>query len=582
MTIDAFCDSVPAHTSIQALGLLRNMATTEVICDTGNVKVFCRMVQQNVNIRRIDMSRMTDVIDMKSLTNEIMMDASRSMETIPNLDAKFSFLPYKFCADGPGPDKAQLYSCMKFFQGGKIYKKLTVPFWAGQITKEDIAKFMKLLKLKGQADGPLQAIQLFLQKYSTMREDRDGWDRLAEDVDYVVSIDKLSTYDVQWKLAEYVQVEMDMGVMTTNGQPNTVKGILVGEILVETNDTAYEHEPRELQQQDVSKQLNLPLGSILYEPVTINIHYPKNNNWTQEVIEDLESYSADDEKQGELQVMRTWKDLVQKAIAVLTKEENVGMLNWDENHYLRNIKMFPLVWRKLVRDVYKNICYVSPARYYVLTTTLSTRKQICNAYWQVPLIVDKYIEDIFSTELLMQKLGKKTMNLDKPAHCEYPEIMMPVVRHPYYEGSKSFNSQNITYYLQLIMCCCYNIDTKNDIDSLSSEAANCAIRASRREYLPARNLFDNELPVVSISCSAVSLATAYSTFLGKTCNGVYSLIQVNNADKTFYRNMMLFRFTGQLLERANAKGVNPVFEGGPECFVFLRRTSTGMVMFSCS
>jgi hypothetical protein len=27
--------------------------------------------------------------------------------------------------------------------------------------------------------------------------DRDGWERLAEDVDYVGSIDKLSTYDLQ-------------------------------------------------------------------------------------------------------------------------------------------------------------------------------------------------------------------------------------------------------------------------------------------------------------------------------------------------------------------------------------------------
>jgi hypothetical protein len=52
------------------------------------------------------MSRMTDVIYTESLTNAIMMDADRAMKTIPNLDSKFLFLPYKFCADGPGPDKA--------------------------------------------------------------------------------------------------------------------------------------------------------------------------------------------------------------------------------------------------------------------------------------------------------------------------------------------------------------------------------------------------------------------------------------------------------------------------------------------
>jgi hypothetical protein len=46
-----FCDCIPARTSIQALGLLYRMAETEVFCDTGVVKVFCRMVQPNVNIR---------------------------------------------------------------------------------------------------------------------------------------------------------------------------------------------------------------------------------------------------------------------------------------------------------------------------------------------------------------------------------------------------------------------------------------------------------------------------------------------------------------------------------------------------
>jgi hypothetical protein len=88
---------------------------------------------------------------------------------------------------------------------------------------------------------------------------------------------------------------------------------------METKSTDYEHDPRELQQRDVSKQLNTPLGSILYKPVTVNIHYPKNNTCTQEVSEDLESYSADYYKQVELKVTRTWKDLVQEAVTALTK-----------------------------------------------------------------------------------------------------------------------------------------------------------------------------------------------------------------------------------------------------------------------
>jgi hypothetical protein len=75
----------------------------------------------------------------------------------------------------------------------------------------------------------------------------------------------------------------------------------------------------------------------------------------------------------------------------------------------------------------------------------------------------------------MQKLGEKTMNIDEPADHEYPKRMMHLVRHHYNEGSKSFNSEKIMYCL----------------DSLESEALNCATQASHREYITARNLFDN-------------------------------------------------------------------------------------------
>jgi hypothetical protein len=48
-----------------------------------------------------------------------------------------------------------------------------------------------------------------------------------------------------------------------------------------------------------------------------------------------------------------------------------------------------------------------------------------------------------------------------------------------------------------------------------------------------------------------------------------------------YRNMVLFLFTGQLLERANTKGINPNIEGDLEYFVFLRWMWTGMGSTSC-
>jgi hypothetical protein len=189
--IDAFCDCIPAHTSVQALGLLYRMAHTEVFCDMGYVKVFCRMVHPNVNIRQLDMSQMTYRGDVKSLPNTIMMDATKASATIRNLDAKFSFLPYTFCNDGPAPDKARLFSCMPFVHAGILHKDVPVPFYAGQMTNEDIEEIMSLFKIKGHADGDIQAIQLFLQKYNNTKG-CEGWDILAEDVGYIGSIDELN------------------------------------------------------------------------------------------------------------------------------------------------------------------------------------------------------------------------------------------------------------------------------------------------------------------------------------------------------------------------------------------------------
>jgi hypothetical protein len=134
------------------------------------------VVQPNVNVRRIDMSRLTERVDMKSLKNAIMMYASKASETIPNLDAKFYFLPYKFCDDDPASARAELFYCMSFVHDGVTHKNLPVPFYAGQMTIEDIVVFMDLFNIKGHADGTMQAMRLFLQNYSTMRD----WDGCHE------------------------------------------------------------------------------------------------------------------------------------------------------------------------------------------------------------------------------------------------------------------------------------------------------------------------------------------------------------------------------------------------------------------
>jgi hypothetical protein len=277
------------------------MAQTEIFCDTGNVKVFCGMVQPNLNIRQTGMSRMTDRDDVKSLKNAITMDVAKASETIPNLDIKLSFLQYKFCDDGPAPDKARLFSCMPFVHDDIIQKDVPVSFYAGQMTKEDFEEFMSLFKIKGHADGAMQAIELFLQKYNQMKG-REGWDSSAYDVEYIGSVDDLPLCDLQYKLDVHVHRHTTMGVMSTDGQHCTGKGILVGENWKETKETHFVEDPNELRKK-LSDQLQVPLGSILYQMVTVNIHYPKSCIWTEDVIADPKAYSAAEDNQGGLQVL---------------------------------------------------------------------------------------------------------------------------------------------------------------------------------------------------------------------------------------------------------------------------------------
>jgi hypothetical protein len=45
-------------------------------------------------------------------------------------------------------------------------------------------------------------------------------------------------------------------------------------------------------------------------------------------------------------------------------------------------------------------------------------------------------------------------------------------------------------------------------------------------------------------------------------------VNINKNERTFYHNMALLVFSGQLLERANTKGINPKIKGDPEYFGF--------------
>jgi hypothetical protein len=183
------------------------------------------------------------------------------------------------------------------------------------------------------------------------------------------------------------------------------------------------NDPSELRH-DASDQLQVPIGIILCQPVTVNIHYPKLCVWKEDVIADIKAYSAAEDKQGGLQVLCDWNDALKSAISSLTQEDDVGVWNWDENHNLGNIKMFPLAWRTLLPNVYKTIGNRSPARDYILAGLYSNQDQLRVAYGTVPSLIDNYVETIFSDMQKIQKSGKKMMEMTAVPHHDYPEKML--------------------------------------------------------------------------------------------------------------------------------------------------------------
>ena len=389
---------------------------------------------------------------------------------------------------------------------------------------------------------------------------------MAKDVAFPDVTEDLNDDELQYELAVYIQQRTCFGVMTTNGQHRVAKAIMIGENWKETTETAYIENPIELRNEE-SEKPQVPKGSILYQCVTVNIHYPTCQEWNEDVLKDLKEYSKAEDGQGKLQNTLYWKDAVQDAVTALTHESPVGYWNWDENHYLGNVKMYPLDWRDTLRRVYKVICQGTPARDYILPTLVTTRKDLAEAYGNVPTLIGDYVETVFSDLAHISKRGLAAMSMENPPKNNYPQEMIPMTHGHFVETSRNFSPDNCAHYLRVIMFGCYNGSTKNVMDSLAYQNVAVAVQANGREYLPARNLFDNELLVVAISRTVVAISKTYSAFLHNAC-GVHSLTQVLIDDKTFFANMAQFLLTAQLLDRANRVGINPAVVGKPEYYGF--------------
>jgi hypothetical protein len=125
-------------------------------------KVFFRICQPNINVRRVSMIGITETTSSKSLTNAILCDTSKTLAHVPNLDAHISVLPYQVTADGPSETRAQLFSNIGFTFDGTYEKHIKVNQWADTITDDNVTGFLKLFKIQCDITDPIKAILLYL------------------------------------------------------------------------------------------------------------------------------------------------------------------------------------------------------------------------------------------------------------------------------------------------------------------------------------------------------------------------------------------------------------------------------------
>jgi hypothetical protein len=132
--------------------------------DMKEQKVFFRMCQPNINVRRVNMIRLTETTSSKSLTNAILCDTSKALAQVPNMDTQISVLPYQITAEGQSETRAQLFSNMGFTFDGTYEKNVKVKQWADAITDDNVTGFLNLFKIECNTTDPIKAILLYLPK----------------------------------------------------------------------------------------------------------------------------------------------------------------------------------------------------------------------------------------------------------------------------------------------------------------------------------------------------------------------------------------------------------------------------------
>jgi hypothetical protein len=107
--------------------------------------------------------------------------------------------------------------------------------------------------------------------------------------------------------------------MATNGAHRIAKAVYHSEAWQEIYETWYNGTQKTTNHlfKNPTSILEIPRYSILYQGISITVHYPKQKCWTMEIIQDLKSYSAVQDQQGILVGVRSWRGTVQSAMEAL-------------------------------------------------------------------------------------------------------------------------------------------------------------------------------------------------------------------------------------------------------------------------
>jgi hypothetical protein len=101
-------------------------------------------------------------------------------------------------------------------------------------------------------------------------------------------------------LVKWIQEKTPIGIMATNGSHRIANAVYHDEAWQEIYETWYNGTKNTTNHllKNPTSILEIPRDSILYQGISVTVHYPKRKCWTKEIVQDLKSYRSAQDQQG--------------------------------------------------------------------------------------------------------------------------------------------------------------------------------------------------------------------------------------------------------------------------------------------